>query len=109
MPNITKKDIVEGISVRTGITQVDAKVVVECFLDSIAKALVEGNNIEIRGFGRFKVRSRKARTARNPRTGEPVDVQAGVKPVFEASKELRVFLNDRLSPDGQDPAPAEQG
>lgn len=92
--NITKKDIVESISTRTGLTQVDTKMIVECFLDSIARALTEGNNIEIRGFGRFKVRSRKARTARNPRTGEPVEVQAGIKPVFEASKELKKFLNE---------------
>lgn len=97
MANITKKDIVESISQRTGLTQVDTKVIVECFLDSIARALTDGNNIEIRGFGRFKVRSRKARIARNPRTGEPVDVQAGIKPVFEASKELRKFLNDGTS------------
>ena len=96
MPNITKKDIVEEISVRTGLTQVDTKVIVECFLDSIARALTEGNNIEIRGFGRFKVRSRKARLARNPRTGEPVDVEAGIKPIFEASKELRKYLNDHI-------------
>ena len=91
--NLTKKDIVEEISSRTWLTQVDTKIIVECFLDAIARALTEGNNIEIRGFGRFKVRSRKARTARNPRTGEPVEVQAGIKPVFEASKELKKYLN----------------
>ncbi len=92
--NITKKDIVEEIAERTGLTQVDTKVIIECFLDSVAKALAEGNNIEIRGFGRFKVRHRKARTARNPRTGEPVTVEAGIKPVFEASRELKKLLNE---------------
>lgn len=96
--NITKKDIVESISLRTGLTQIDTKMIVECFLDSIARALTDGNNIEIRGFGRFKVRARKARTARNPRTGEPVEVLAGVKPVFEASKELKKFLNENAEP-----------
>jgi len=96
--NITKKDIVEEIATRTGLTQVDTKIIVECFLDSIARALTEGNNIEIRGFGRFKVRPRKARIARNPRTGEAVEVQAGIKPVFEASKELKKFLNETNSP-----------
>lgn len=99
MANITKKDIVEEISQRTGLTQVDTKVVVECFLDSIARALTEGNHIEIRGFGRFKVRERKARIARNPRTGEPVEVQPGVKPVFEASKELKKYLSDHVAPE----------
>lgn len=93
MSNVTKKDIVEEISMRTGLTQVDTKVVVECFLDAISKSLVQGRNIEIRGFGRFKTRPKKARTARNPRTGEPVSVEAGVKPIFEASKELKAFLN----------------
>ncbi len=95
MPNVTKKEIVEGISLRTGLTQADTKAIVECFLDSVSRALAEGNNIEIRGFGRFKLRERKSRTARNPRTGEPVEVQAGVKPVFEASKELKNALNAR--------------
>jgi DNA-binding protein HU-beta/integration host factor subunit beta len=100
MPNITKKDIVEEIALRTGLTQVDTKIIVECFLDSIAQAMIAGNNIEIRGFGRFKVRSKKARTARNPRTGEPVFVEAGIKPVFEASKELKKYLNDS-TPDSE--------
>ena len=94
MANVTKKDIVEEIAIRTGLTQVDTKIVVECFLDAIAKSLTDGKNVEIRGFGRFKVREKKARVARNPRTGDPVDVKAGVKPVFEASKELKKYLNE---------------
>lgn len=97
MTNITKKDLVANIAERTGLTQVDTKVIVECFLDSIAKALIDGHNIEIRGFGRFKVRTRKARTARNPRTGETVQVEEGVKPIFEASKELQKIVNDLIS------------
>ena len=93
MGNVTKKDIVDEIAVRTGLTQVDTKIIVECFLDAISKSLLEGKNIEIRGFGRFKVKSKKARTARNPRTGEMVQVEAGLKPIFEASKELKAVLN----------------
>lgn len=95
--NITKKDIVEDISARTGLTQVDTKAIVECFLDSIIKAMSLGNNIEIRGFGRFKIKERKERTARNPRTGAMVKVDAGIKPVFEASRELTKLLNDVVS------------
>ena len=93
MGNITKKDLVEKISERTGLTQVDTKIVVECFLDSMSKALQEGTNIEIRGFGRFKVKKKRARTARNPRTNQYIQVEAGYKPVFEASKELRNRVN----------------
>ena len=94
MSNITKKDLVEKISDRTGLTQVDTKIVVESFLDSVAKALQSGSNIEIRGFGRFKVKKKRARTARNPRTNQYIQVEAGFKPVFEASKELRNRVNE---------------
>ena len=62
-------------------------------LEAIAQSLRAGRNIELRGFGRFKVRARQARTARNPRTGEVVEVPGGLKPVFEASRELRELLN----------------
>ena len=94
MSNITKKDLVEKISDRTGLTQVDTKIVVDSFLDSVAKALQSGSNIEIRGFGRFKVKKKRARTARNPRTNQYIQVEAGYKPVFEASKELRNRVNE---------------
>lgn len=95
--NITKKDIVEDISARTGLTQVDTKAIVECFLDTVIKAMSEGNNIEIRKFGRFKIKKRRERSARNPRTGESVVVEAGIKPVFEASRELTKLLNDGIA------------
>jgi len=93
MANVTKKDIVEEIARRTGMTQAETKAVLEGLLDAISSTLRDGKNIEIRGFGRFKVRPRRARTARNPRTGELVQVEGGVKPVFEASRELKALLN----------------
>ena len=95
MGNVTKKELVEVIADQTGITQVDTKIVVENFLDAIANSLKLGRNIEIRGFGRFKVKEKKARTARNPRTGELVHVEAGIKPVFEASKDLKAKINSK--------------
>ncbi|KMQ52694.1 Integration host factor [Chitinispirillum alkaliphilum] len=96
MGNITKKDLVERISDRTGLTQVDTKIVLESFLESLADTLQKGNNVEIRGFGRFKIKQKNARTARNPRTNEFIQVEAGYKPVFEASKELRKRVNDKI-------------
>ena len=93
MANVTKKDIVEIISNATGLTQVDTRIVVESFLEAISKTLREGKNIEIRGFGRFKIKEKKARTGRNPHTNAPVQVPAGYKPVFQASKELRKRIN----------------
>ena len=94
MSNITKKDLVEKISEKTGLTQVDTKIVIESFLDSASKAMQEGTNIDIRGFGRFKIKRKRARMARNPRTNEHIQVDAGFKPVFEASKELRNRVNN---------------
>lgn len=94
MGNITKKDLVEKVSDKTGLTQVDTKIVIESFLDSVSKALQSGKNIEIRGFGRFKIKEKKARMARNPRTNEQIHVKAGFKPIFEASKELRNRVNN---------------
>jgi DNA-binding protein HU-beta/integration host factor subunit beta len=93
MANVSKKEIVEIIATQTGITQVDAKIVIESFLETIAQSLKAGRNIEIRGFGRFKVKPKKARKARNPRTGESVFVEAGLRPVFEASKDLKNRIN----------------
>jgi nucleoid DNA-binding protein len=108
MGNITKKDLVEKISDVTGLTQVDTKIVVESFLEAVAQALQLGTNIEIRGFGRFKIKQKRSRIARNPRTNEHINVEAGVKPVFESSKELRKRINDAYlkekQTDGQSPA-----
>ena len=93
MSNITKKDLVDEIAMHTGLTQVDTKIVIESLLESIIGSLCSGKNIEIRGFGRFKIKKKKARIARNPRTGETVNVKEGLKPVFEASKELKNAMN----------------
>jgi nucleoid DNA-binding protein len=93
MANITKKDLVEKIAEKTGLTQVDTKIVVESLLDSVSRFLQEGKNIEIRGFGRFKIKEKKSRTARNPRTNEQIQVAAGYKPIFEASRELKKRIN----------------
>ena len=94
MSNVTKKNLVEVISGRTGLTQVDTKIIVENLLETVSKFLCEGKNIEIRGFGRFKIKTKKERIARNPRTGETVKVHQGLKPIFEASKELKKKVND---------------
>ena len=105
MSNITKKDLVERIADRTGLTQVDTKIVVECFLDSLSQTLRQGKNIEIRGFGRFKIKEKKARTARNPRTNQFIEVEAGYKPIFEASRELRKRVNNSVMQAGGEVEP----
>jgi DNA-binding protein HU-beta/integration host factor subunit beta len=93
MSNVTKRNLVEKVAIRTGLTQIDTKIVLDCFLDALADSLVQGNGIEIRGFGRFKIREKKSRNARNPRTKEVIEVKAGIKPVFEPAQQLKERVN----------------
>ncbi len=88
---MTKADLVEQVAdaIGPGVTKKDCALVVDGFLNAVKRALSTGERIEIRGFGTFKVRKRKSRMARNPRTGEPVKVPARLVPVFKPSKHLR--------------------
>lgn len=85
---MTKADLVEQVyeAIGPGVTKKDCAAVVEAFLNAVKNALEHGEHIEIRGFGTFKVRHRKPRMARNPRTGEAVQVPARQVPVFKPSK-----------------------
>ncbi len=71
---LTKRDIVVKISDETGMTQLDVKKIVQKTLDTIVDSLAEGKTVELRNFGIFKVKVRKGRIGRNPRTGEEVPV-----------------------------------
>ena len=91
---MTKADLVKMVCDKTGFTQRDCKVIVDSFLDAIMKTLSEGRNIEIRGFGRFKVKERKPRLARNPKKPEQtVQIPARLTPVFQASNELKALVS----------------
>ncbi|MCU0607479.1 MAG: integration host factor subunit beta, partial [Candidatus Edwardsbacteria bacterium] len=71
-------------------------VIVDSFLDAIMKTLSESKNIEIRGFGRFKVKERKPRLARNPKKPEQtVQIPARLTPVFQASNELKALVSQK--------------
>ncbi|HUU29261.1 MAG TPA: HU family DNA-binding protein [archaeon] len=89
---MTKADIVELITEKTGFTVKDVKIVVEQFLEEVKNCLAENKHLEIRGFGTFKVKNHKARKARNPKTNEEVFVPARKKAVFKVSKELNSSL-----------------
>ncbi|MDH4386293.1 MAG: integration host factor subunit beta [Caulobacter sp.] len=75
------------------LTQKDVERVVGVILERMIQALEQGGRVELRGFGAFSVRSRPARSGRNPRTGETVDVPAKHVPFFKSGKELRARLN----------------
>lgn len=91
---MTKAELVELIAGGTGISKKDTGIVVNLILENIGKALEAGDKVELRGFGSFKVKSRRARQARNPRTGDAVHVPSKQVPYFKASNELKSKLND---------------
>jgi len=93
---MTKADLVEQVAdaIGPGITKKDCALVVDGLLNAIKNALAKHEHIEIRGFGTFKVRERKSRMARNPRTGDPVKVPSRMVPVFKPSKEMRNQVGD---------------
>jgi integration host factor subunit beta len=73
--------------------QRDVEVIVNAILDTITTALARGDRVELRGFGMFAVKTRDARTGRNPRNGEPVAVSEKVAPTFKTSKDMHHRLN----------------
>ncbi len=92
---MTKAELVELIAQETGVSKKDTGVVVNLIMENIGKALMAGDKVEVRGFGSFKVKSRNARLARNPRTGESVSVPSKRVPYFKASSELKARLNKK--------------
>ncbi len=85
---MTKKEIVKQISERIGLTQLKTKEIVQQTFDAIVETLLEVGRIELRNFGVFEVKMRKARKARNPRTGEKVDVEPKKVVTFKPGKEM---------------------
>jgi nucleoid DNA-binding protein len=85
---VTKKDIVKAISEQIGMTQLKTKEIVQQTFDAIIDTLVREHRIELRNFGVFEVKKRAARKARNPRTGERVDVAEKYVVTFKPGKEM---------------------
>jgi integration host factor subunit beta len=91
---MTKSALIEKVAEKVeGLTKKQTEVVVDTVFESIKEALAKGGKVEIRGFGNFKLRSRRARKARNPKTGASVDVPPKKVPYFKVGKELREMIN----------------
>lgn len=89
-----RSDLVNKIAeIHTELYHRDAEIVVAAILEEIVEALSRGDRIEIRGFGVFAVKHRKARVGRNPGTGELVQVKDKMVPYFKPGKEMRARLN----------------
>jgi integration host factor subunit beta len=91
---MTRVDLVEIVLKQMeGLNRRQSEVIVNGIFDSIRDALGAGEKVELRGFGSFKVRQRRSRDGRNPKTGEPVKVPPKTVPFFKPGKELRERVN----------------
>ncbi len=90
---MTKADLVEKVAKEAEMTKKDAEKLVEIIFDSIISSLNEGEKIELRGFGSFRVRERNARKGRNPKTGEAVKIPAKRVAYFKPGKDLKDLIN----------------
>ena len=90
---MNKAELTAAIVKKTGFTKKDAEKALGTVTEVIAEALAAGEKVQVVGFGSFEVRNRPARVARNPRTGEAVEIAASKLPAFKAGKALKDSVN----------------
>lgn len=103
---MTKAELVDEVARAIQVTKKQAETIVNVVFDSIVDSLRNGEKIELRGFGSFRLRSRKSRTGRNPKTGEKVEVPSKKIPYFKPGKELKELINRVLESSPEEPVPA---
>ena len=105
---MTKADLIDEVSRVAELTRKDSEIIVESIFDSVVRSLRAGDKIEIRGFGSFRTRQRRARVGRNPKTGDRVEVPPKKIPFFKPSKELKDLVNSTTAAaTGGAPAPPD--
>ena len=90
---MNKRQLADGIAARTGMGKPAALEAVDAVFAEIGEALARGDEVRILGFGAFVTKSRPARSARNPRTGETIQIAASTAPAFKAGKPLKDAVN----------------
>ena len=90
---MNKAELVNAISEKASLSRKDAEKVLAAFTETVTESLTAGEKVQIVGFGSFEVVNRAARTARNPRTGEAVEIAASKAPAFKAGKALKDSVN----------------
>ena len=92
---MNKSDLVAAMAAKTGDTKKSAEEALNAFVDVVTAALVEGEKVQLVGFGSFEVRKRAARKGRNPQTKEELKIPASKAPVFKAGKALKDLVNKK--------------
>jgi len=90
---MTKKELVKKIAEDYTLTQKQAAAIVDSVFDSVVEAVAAGDKVSIPGFGTFESKTRAARTGRNPRTNETVEIPASTVPTFKAGKAFKEKVN----------------
>jgi integration host factor subunit beta len=94
---MTRSELIQKLTEgHPSLIQKDCERIIDTVFEEISNALVEGNRVEIRGFGSFSTTTRSARIGRNPRTGESVEVPKKVFPLFKTGKQLKNRLNKNI-------------
>ena len=86
---MNKQELVTKMAEKTQLTKKDTEAALKAFIDSVQEALVNGEKVQLTGFGTFETRERAAREGRNPRTKETITIPATTVPVFKAGKEFK--------------------
>ena len=89
---MNKTELIAAVAEKTGITKKNAERIVNATVDTIAQTLIEGEKVQLSGFGIFEVKNREPRMGRNPRTKEAVQIPASKTPVFKPSKALKEIV-----------------
>lgn len=90
---MNKADLIKSISEKGDITRVDAEKALNAFVESVEEALVNGDKVQLVGFGSFEVRERAERKGRNPQTKKEITIKASKAPVFKVGKALKDMVN----------------
>ena len=90
---MNKTELIAAVAEKAEISKKDAEKAVGAVIDVITKALVEGDKVQLVGFGTFEVRQRNARTGKNPATGEEIEIPASKVPAFKAGRGLKDAVN----------------
>ena len=92
---MNKAELIAAIAAKTGDTKKVAEATVNAFVETVTNALVEGDKVQLVGFGSFEVRKRAASKGRNPQTKEEIKIPASKAPVFKAGKALKDLVNNK--------------
>jgi len=91
-PALTKAQLAELLFEQIGLNKRESKDMIDAFFELVAGSLVEGNDVKITGFGNFQIRTKAPRPGRNPRTGEPIPIEARRVVTFHASQKLKEMI-----------------